>query len=233
MPDGRTSFGALQAELKRGSAADLTYHVFDLPYLGGYDLRGAPLRERKRLLERALAPAGPRVRYVDHVAGEGEAFHRQTCAFELEGSVAKRADSVYRSGRGRDWQKRKCIGREDFVVVGYTLPSDGTPGVGALALASRSSAGVLAYAGRVGTGWSADESRTLRTRLEALASDGPSLDVPAADRSPASPGCGPSLPWRSRSPSGPPRAWCVTRRSRAFGRTSAHRRRPRPIRSPG
>ncbi|MDO8848709.1 MAG: DNA ligase D [Coriobacteriia bacterium] len=182
MPDGRTSFGALTAELKRGSAADLTYHVFDLPYLGGYDLRGAPLRDRKRLLEHVLAPAGPRVRYVGHVAGEGEAFHRQTCAFELEGSVAKRADSVYRAGRGRDWQKRKCTGREDFVVVGYTVPSDGTPGVGALALAARSSAGVLAYAGRVGTGWNAEESRALRTRLEAIASDGPSLDVPAADR---------------------------------------------------
>ncbi|MGB4581038.1 MAG: DNA polymerase ligase N-terminal domain-containing protein, partial [Coriobacteriia bacterium] len=150
-PDGRTSFGALQAELKRGAAADLTYHVFDLPYLAGYDLRGTPLIERKRLLERVIAPAGPRVRYVDHVAGQGEAFHRQTCAFELEGSVAKRADSTYRSGRWRDWRKRKCTGREDFVVVGFTEPSDGTPGVGALVLAARSATGVLAYAGRVGT----------------------------------------------------------------------------------
>lgn len=177
-PDGRTSFGALQAELKRGAAADLTYHVFDLPYLGGYDLRGTPLIERKRLLERVLAGAGPRVRYVDHVAGQGEAFWRQTCAFELEGSVAKRADSTYRSGRWRDWRKRKCTGREDFVVVGYTEPADGTPGVGALALAARSATGVLAYAGRVGTGWDAAESRALRTRLEVLASDGPALEVP-------------------------------------------------------
>ena len=180
--EGRTSFGALQAELKRGAAADLTYHVFDLPYLEGYDLRETPLLERKRLLERVLAGAGPRVRYVDHVAGQGEAFHRQTCAFELEGSVSKRADSTYRSGRWRDWRKRKCTGREDFVVVGYTEPADGTPGVGALALASRSAAGVLAYAGRVGTGWTAEESRALRSRLEPLASDGPALDVPAPDR---------------------------------------------------
>lgn len=180
-PEGRTSFGALQAELKRGAAADLTYHVFDLPYLEGYDLRDVPLIERKRLLERALAGAGPRVRYVDHVAGQGAAFHRQTCAFELEGSVAKRADSTYRSGRWRDWRKRKCTGREDFIVVGYTEPADGTAGVGALALASRSAAGVLAYAGRVGTGWSVEESRALRTRLEALGSDGPALEVPRAE----------------------------------------------------
>ena len=180
--EGRTSFGALQAELKRGAAADLTYHVFDLPYLGGYDLRDAPLVERKRLLERSLVGAGSRVRYVDHVAGQGEAFWRQTCAFELEGSIAKRADSTYRSGRWRDWRKRKCTGREDFVVVGYTQPADGAPSVGALALAARSATGVLAYAGRVGTGWSAEESRSLRARLDALASDGPALDVPAPER---------------------------------------------------
>lgn len=181
-PEGRTSFGALTAELKRGAAADLTYHVFDLPYLGGYDLRGSALVERKRLLERALAGAGPRVRYVDHVADQGEAFHRQACAFELEGSMAKRADSTYRSGRWRDWRKRKCTGREDFIVVGYTEPADGTSGVGALALAARSAAGVLAYAGRVGTGWSAGESLALRSRLEVLESDGPALQVPHAER---------------------------------------------------
>ncbi len=180
-PEGRTSFGALQAELKRGAAADLTYHVFDLPYLDGHDLRGTPLVGRKRVLEHAIVGAGPRVRYVDHVAGMGEAFHRQTCAFELEGSVAKRADSVYRSGRWRDWRKRKCTDREDFVVVGYTEPADGTRGVGALALAARSATGVLAYAGRVGTGWTAEESRALRARLEALATDGPAFEVPPAE----------------------------------------------------
>ncbi len=182
MPDGRTSFGALQAELKRGAAADLTYHVFDLLYLDGYDLRETPLAGRKGLLARALAPAGARVRYVDHLEGHGDAFHRQACAFALEGSVAKRATSPYRSGRGRDWQKAKCVGREDFAVVGYTEPSNGSRGVGALALASRSASGVLAYAGRVGTGWNVAESRALRERLEALASEGPSLEVPTAER---------------------------------------------------
>lgn len=180
-PDGSTSFGALQAELKRGGAADLTYHAFDLPFFGGYDLREVPLVSRKALLQGALAPAGSRVRYVDHVAGAGEEFFRQTCAFALEGSVAKRASSPYRSGRGRDWQKRKCVGREDFTVVGFTEPADGTPGVGALALAARSPAGVLGYVGRVGTGWTVAESATLRKRLEPLEGEGPSLAVPTAE----------------------------------------------------
>ena len=34
--------------------------------------------------------------------------------------MAKRADSVYRPGRGRDWLKVKCLHRQEFLVVGFT-----------------------------------------------------------------------------------------------------------------
>jgi bifunctional non-homologous end joining protein LigD len=182
MPDGRTSFGALQAELKRGAAANLTFHVFDAPYLDGYDLRQSPLVERKRLLGAAMGGATGRVRFLDHVLGSGEAFYQHACEYALEGSIAKKADSPYRSGRGRDWLKLKCLGREDFAVVGYTEPSNGGDGIGSLVLASRSPSGALAYAGRVGTGWNQAESRELRKRLTALGQDGPSLEVPKAEQ---------------------------------------------------
>jgi bifunctional non-homologous end joining protein LigD len=95
--------------------------------------------------------------------------------------MAKLAASAYRSGRGRDWRKRKCVGREDFTVIGYTLPSSGD-GVGALALAARSPAGALAYAGRVGTGWTQAEAKELLKRLRALETAGPSAEVPPAER---------------------------------------------------
>lgn len=182
LPDGRTSFGALQAELKRGKSANLTYFVFDVLYLDGYDLREAALVDRKRLLESAMQGAGDRVRYVEHVIGHGEDFYRQTCAFALEGSIAKRAQSRYREGRVGEWLKRKCLGREDFAVIGYTLPTNGGPGVGALVLASRAPSGELAFAGRVGTGWNDAESRDLRQRLEALEVETPPLELPAKDR---------------------------------------------------
>lgn len=180
MPDGRTSFGALQAELKRGGAANLTFHVFDAPYLNGFDLRETPLVERKRLLKEALAGAGPRIRYVEHVADHGDQFYKQACEYALEGSIAKRAYSHYRPGRVRDWLKLKCTGREDFAIIGFTEPGNGGAGIGALVLASRSPSGVLAYAGRVGTGWGQAESRSLRTRLEPLEQDGPAAEVPKA-----------------------------------------------------
>ena len=169
MGDGRSSFGALQAELKRGAAADIDFVVFDLPFYDRCDLRLSPLAARKALLERVLAGARGRVRYVEHVRGSGAEFHRQTCAFALEGAVSKRASSPYRSGRGRDWRKHKCRERQEFVVVGWTEPATGGSGVGALALAARGPSGELAYAGRVGTGWGAREAWELRRRLEPLA----------------------------------------------------------------
>ncbi len=182
LPDGRSGFGALQAELKRGEAADITYFAFDLPYLRGYDLRGAALEDRKALLGTLIGTAVGRVRYLEHVRGGGAEFHRQTCAFALEGAVSKRASAPYRAGRGRDWRKHKCRLRQEFVVVGYTLPGSGGEGLGALVLAAKGPSGALAYSGRAGTGFSAKEAGLLRRRLDRLAIDEPPVTgVPAKE----------------------------------------------------
>ncbi|PKQ37068.1 MAG: DNA ligase D [Actinobacteria bacterium HGW-Actinobacteria-1] len=182
LPDGRSGFGALQAELKRGDAADLTYFAFDLPYLRGFDLRAVALEDRKALLGTLVGTAAGRVRYLDHVWGGGAEFHRQTCAFALEGAVSKRAPAPYRSGRGRDWRKHKCRLRQEFVVVGYTLPASGGAGIGALVLAAKGPSGALAYSGRAGTGFSAKEAGLLRRRLDRLATDEPPVtDIPTKE----------------------------------------------------
>ena len=54
-------------------AARLLYYAFDLLYLDGYDLRGAPLVERKRLLETLLDNTRglQLIKYVDHIDGDG------------------------------------------------------------------------------------------------------------------------------------------------------------------
>lgn len=182
LPDGRSGFGALQAELKLGAAADITYFAFDLPYLRGYDLRGAPLEARKALLETLIPGSAQRVRFLEHVRGEGSEFHHQTCSFALEGAVSKRVAAPYRSGRWRDWRKHKCRLRQEFVVAGYTLPASGSVGIGALVLAARGPSGDLAYAGRVGTGFSAREATALRRKLDALPiGESPVTGVPAKE----------------------------------------------------
>jgi bifunctional non-homologous end joining protein LigD len=85
----------------------------------------------------------------------------------LEGMVAKRLDSPYRSGRHPLWKKVRLLASDDFAIVGYTAPRGGRPGFGALHLASHVN-GELRYFGRVGTGFRDEELVSLRAALDAL-----------------------------------------------------------------
>lgn len=166
---GRASFQRLQQSIKTGDSGFI-YQVFDLIYLNGYDLTGAPLIERKLALQELLESVkatGP-IRYSDHVAGNGEAFFKQACEYGIEGIVSKLANSKYQSTRTRDWLKIKCNQRQEFVIAGYIPSKKAFPGFGALALGVYEK-GKLAYAGRVGTGFSIKERLDLQKRLDQIA----------------------------------------------------------------
>ena len=60
------------------------------------------------------------VRYSDHQEGHGPEFFRHACRYDLEGTIAKRRDRPYRSGRSSDWRKIKCHKSDEFVVIGFT-----------------------------------------------------------------------------------------------------------------
>lgn len=154
---GVADFGALATR-----RSGLHYQVFDLLYLDGKDLRPLPLLERKEALRRLLL-GGP-LRYTDHVAGHGPAFHVQACRIGLEGTVSKRADAPYVSGRSRVWLKAKRLEREQFVVAGYTDPTGSRSGFGALLLATPDEGG-LRYVGRVGTGFTDRSLAAIRACL--------------------------------------------------------------------
>ena len=96
----------------------------------------------------------------------------------LEGILCKRADAPYRPGRGRDWLKLKCQGREEFVVLGWTPPAGSAARLRrAASRLLRSARARLHYAGGVGSGFDAQELATLRKRLDALAAAMPKLLV--------------------------------------------------------
>jgi bifunctional non-homologous end joining protein LigD len=107
---GQPVFYDLPAELKARVKAKLVYYTFDLLYLDGFDLRDAVLIDRKRVLQALLDNAAgvQLVRYVDHIAGNGELVLEHACRLDLEGIVSKRADAPYRSGKRADWIKTKC-----------------------------------------------------------------------------------------------------------------------------
>lgn len=167
---GRSSFQALQGAIKLQKFDRLAFHAFDLLYCAGYDLREAPLVDRKELL-RTLVPAGDEgvLRYSDHLVGEGREFHSQACALGLEGVIAKQADSPYRGERSRSWLKIKCQRRQEFVIVGWTPPGGSRKHFGSLLLAAHDGAGRLIYTGRVGTGFTAQSLRSIAGLLKPLA----------------------------------------------------------------
>src|SRR5690606_9801113 len=112
-----------------------------------------------------------------HVRGQGRAFHERACALGLEGIVSKRADAPYRPGRGDDWRKVKCQKRQEFVVGGWTEPQGSRAGLGALLLGVHED-GALRLAGKVGTGFTDRDLRTLRERLRPLERDRPAFADP-------------------------------------------------------
>jgi bifunctional non-homologous end joining protein LigD len=87
-----------------------------------------------------------------------------------EGIVSKRASGTYVSGRTGSWIKVKCVRQQEFVIGGFTLPSNGMHGVGALLLGYYDDRGKLIYAGRTGTGFTQKTHRLIRDQLNKLRS---------------------------------------------------------------
>ncbi|WP_320109556.1 non-homologous end-joining DNA ligase [Bosea sp. NBC_00550] len=169
---GASDFGALQKALggrggKRSAASAMLY-AFDLLFLNGQDLRGLPLTERREMLEDVLArqPHGS-IRLSDEINSEGAPFLKLACELGLEGIIAKRRSAPYRSGRGGDWLKIKCVQSEGFVIIGYEPPTAALGGIGRLVLAARK-AGKLVYAGSVGSGFSHASATALRKQMDEL-----------------------------------------------------------------
>jgi bifunctional non-homologous end joining protein LigD len=176
--EGLPSFAGLQQRGRLTRSMDIgraavqwpaTLYAFDLLLFDDCDLRRLALTERKRLLAELLPTVGP-IRVSEHIEGAGVAMFERLKAMDLEGLVAKRADSPYVGRRSPDWVKVSARSNDDFAVVGYTKPKGGRSGFGALLLAQRGADGWV-YAGRVGGGFGERELGAVAERL-ASAKDG-------------------------------------------------------------
>ena len=170
--DGTTDFQLLQNSLKGAREATIVYFVFDLLHLDGYNLMNTPLLSRKETLAKLLGAKTRSnndvpVRYSEHWINQGDELFQEACRRSLEGIISKRSDQLYRSGRGRDWLKVKCIKSQEFVICGYTDPAGSRTGLGALLLGVYDD-GKLRYAGRVGTGFTSQTLKDLKSRLSAI-----------------------------------------------------------------
>ncbi len=130
------------------------------------------LADRRALLDEADGA----IRLSQEVAAEGAAFLHQACEMGLEGIIAKRRDAPYRSGRGGDWLKIKCIASETFLIIGYEPSTAALGGIGRLLLAGQGNYGFV-YAGSVGTGFTHASATELRRKLDCLRVEKPAVKI--------------------------------------------------------
>jgi len=162
----------------------VVYFAFDLLYCDGYDLRQAPLLERKQLLQRLLYTS-ERFRYADHQLEHGKELFALAEQNGLEGIVAKRADSPYVSDRSPYWVKLKSTKTVDAVVGGWTEARTPALPFGSLLLGLYQGK-KLRFIGHVGSGFDARKLKELSSRLKELAAPTCPFDaVPETNEKPS------------------------------------------------
>lgn len=166
---GRSHFPQLQDRLSSGDESGLQVALFDLLWLDGVRLTGAPIEARKAVLARLLAehPLG-RARLSTHVIGSAQILLDSACGAGLEGIVSKRLGSTYVSRRSESWVKSRCEDEVEAIVGGYTALAGDEEAVGALWLGLPTDEGGLRSIGKVGTGFTHAQRRQLWKQLEAI-----------------------------------------------------------------
>jgi DNA ligase D-like protein (predicted ligase) len=122
--DGKPSFALLQGS--SAGAAPVVYYAFDLLMVRGRDLRLSPLQERRKRLRKVVDRLPASIRYSETFAVPAATLVRVVRENGLEGIVAKRAGSVYRSGRSGDWLKWRANRGQEVVIVGGYVPASNT-----------------------------------------------------------------------------------------------------------
>jgi bifunctional non-homologous end joining protein LigD len=77
--------------------------AFDLLKVGGKDLRGTQLEERKGVLAKLVRKDSWAVQLNEHITERGDIGFRHACKLGFEGIVSKRLGSPYVSGRSWHW----------------------------------------------------------------------------------------------------------------------------------
>ncbi|MHB1988115.1 MAG: non-homologous end-joining DNA ligase [Acidimicrobiales bacterium] len=149
-----------------------TFVLFDLCYVNGKSLLDKAYEERRGRLDDLHLSIGDYWTLSPRFEGPGLDVYRASKAQGMEGVVAKRDSSPYRSGkRSADWTKVKNTSMQEVVIGGW-VPGDGRrkDRIGSLLLGVPSDRG-LTYVGQVGTGFTDEILSDLAGRLEPLRRD--------------------------------------------------------------
>jgi len=172
--EGVSNFGQLQ-NWRSEADGRLLYYVFDILWLNGYSLMNLPLQQRReKLLE--IIPVHPLIRISQTFATSGTEFFNAARNMQLEGMMAKKADSIYEPGvRTKDWLKIKVGRRHEVVIGGYTK-NDGSAKKFSSLLVGVFEKGKFVYTGKIGTGFSDALQRDLMKKFAPLVRSSPPFD---------------------------------------------------------
>lgn len=174
LDDGKPNFQKLQ-HYSGNSHFPLVYYAFDILEKDGKNLRELPLLERKKILEKLLKKNHV-IRYSDHIAAHGNAFFRKVIEANMEGIMAKKANSGYVDGiRTKEWLKIKKQKTQEAIIVGFTQPKGGRMHFGSLLLAQHSGK-KLRYIGNAGTGFDTAGLKSLMHEMKPLVVGASPLD---------------------------------------------------------
>ncbi|WP_166998580.1 ATP-dependent DNA ligase [Paramicrobacterium fandaimingii] len=189
---GRPDFSRMQQRMNVSNPRDVararasvpvTAMVFDVLEINGQPTTLLPYADRRELLGDTVDEDSAQVLFVPPAFdGDVDAAIASSREKNLEGVMAKRRDSTYSPGaRSRDWLKLPHTETAEVVVIGWR-PSEAEPeGIASLLVAIPGDDG-LTYAGRVGTGFSTRDRRTIRAELGKLGrKTAPVRDVPRTD----------------------------------------------------
>lgn len=180
-------FQALQGRHLKGAAASHTAFVaFDCLEKDGVSLTRESWTARRRALE-SLVPKSKKgiIRLGEsYPCGSAGAARLFAAARRegWEGLLLKRTDAPYMEGKRTPlWRKVKLEHEQEFVIGGYTLPTDGADRehFGALLVGWYDDDGALHYAGKVGTGYTRATLASLGKQLASLKrTTSPFIDAP-------------------------------------------------------
>jgi DNA ligase D-like protein (predicted ligase) len=160
--NGRPSFNLLQGF---GTTQAIVLYAFDLLMLRGTDVRMWPLDDRRAQLREIVSPLPDTIRYSETFNVPLSELMRAVRKHQLEGIVAKRAGSQYRSGeRCGDWLKWRANRGQEFVIGGYTPNGDTLDSI----LVGYYEGRDLMYAGAVRAGIPSEFRRALFAHFEQL-----------------------------------------------------------------
>jgi len=146
----------------------IRFEVFDLLSLNGQNTSDLPLLDRKKLLKQLLSKKNKVIQYSDHIQEKGVDFFKAAGKNDLEGIIAKKADSLYYPGiRTSEWLKIKHHKSLEAIIAGFTEPGGERKYFGALVLGIKSGK-KLKYIGHTGSGFNFKGLEEMHALLQPL-----------------------------------------------------------------